>query len=42
VALALAPQRPSPPLFSARDWNGEGLIHFAVLYPSDNLADVVC
>jgi hypothetical protein len=30
-----------PVIFSERDWNGEGLVHFAVLYPSGNPADVV-
>jgi hypothetical protein len=31
----------APVIFSERDWNGGGLVHFAVLYPSDNPADVV-
>ena len=31
-----------PVIFSERDWNGEGLVHFAVLYSSDNPAAVVC
>ena len=31
----------APRYFSERDWNGEGLVRFAVLYPSDNPADVV-
>ena len=33
---------PAPRFFSERDWNGEGLVYFAVLYSSDNPADVVC
>ena len=43
VSPALAPQKTQPPVFfSERDWNGEGLVYFAVLYSSDNPADVIC
>jgi len=41
VASPRTAEDPAPVIFGERDWNGKGLVHFAVLYPSDNPADVV-